>query len=555
MQTLLDRLFISSAQTPEKPFLIFWQDGKYRVINYAAFLDMAKSLAAFLDAQLGDRKGVVFIVMQHHPMLHALFVACMMKGLTPSYLPFPTPKQDPDIYFSSHEKLFERTQPAAIITYDALVEPLNRIKPEQTRLIPFETYAHQGYYDPARSMPRADDIALLQHSSGTTGLKKGVELTYGQIARQVEAYAGKAELSVSSTVVSWLPLYHDMGLLTSFLIPLSLGASVVSINAFDWVKEPGLLLKAIEIFHGTHTWLPNFAFGHIVKATPPEAEFDLSSMRAFISCSEPAKPATIKAFAERFGAGGGGLDKIQACYAMAETVFAVSQHPLHQANRSVTFDMKALGSGVIAPGREGDAAGLTLVSNGPPVPGLSVGVLGAGGVDQGASSSMVGEIVVRGDFVFNRYYRNDEASAEAFVDGWYKTGDLGFLHGGELFICGRTKDVIIVHGRNYYAHDIEEIASATEGVIPGRVVAIGIDDAGTGSEEVLLLVETQLQSGESVDHKALRRELKRAIFERLELMPKDIEFVSPGWLVKTTSGKISRVENLKRFQNRAMAEN
>ncbi|MDR7117310.1 acyl-CoA synthetase (AMP-forming)/AMP-acid ligase II [Caulobacter sp. BE254] len=478
-----------------------------------------------------------------------MFVACMLKGLTPSYLPFPTPKQDPELYFASHKTLFERTQPAAIITYDELMESLVGISPQGADLISLNSYVHDGYYDASNAMPAPTDIALLQHSSGTTGLKKGVALTYGQIARQVESYAGSAKLDASSTVASWLPLYHDMGLLTSFLIPMSVGASVVSLSAFEWVKDPGLLLKVIEIFNCTHTWLPNFAFSHIVKAVPPEAEFNLSSMQAFISCSEPPKAVTMRAFAERFGPSGAGIEKLQACYAMAETVFAVSQHPLGKPNRVVAFDAKALGEGAVVSVAAAAAGAQSLVSNGPLVSGIKAGVLLADGkIDASVNSPAVGEIVVSGDFVFEGYYRNPIGTTEAFTGEWYKTGDLGFLLGGELYVCGRTKDVIIVHGRNYYAHDIEEIASTLSGVIPGRAVAIGIDDPVSASEEVLLLVESSLEGENTAEHKALRRELKRAIFERLELTPKDVGFVQPGWLVKTTSGKLSRVENLARYR-------
>ncbi len=191
---------------------------------------------------------------------------------------------------------------------------------------------------------------------------------------------------------------------------------------------------------------------------------------------------------------------------------------------------------------------MDLVSNGPPVPGIEVGIRSEDGTVTSHGSDRIGEIVVRGDFVFDGYYRNESATVDAFIDGWYRTGDLGFLHAGELFICGRTKDVIIVHGRNYYSHDIEEIVSTVPGVIPGRAVAIGVDDIASGSEELLLLVETKWPEADVENRKLLRREIKRMVFERLELTPRDVEFVTTGSLVKTTSGKFSRVENLKRYQ-------
>ena len=546
MQTIIDKLVLHAMETPHKPFLVFWEEERYRVITYREFLNLSRSLAQFLERQDGAQDGPVFIVLQHHPLLHAMFVACMLSGRTPAYLPFPTPKQDPKAYFASHKALFERTRPAAIVTYDDLVQPIREILPDGTQILNIRDYAHAGYADVGDTS--AETVALLQHSSGTTGLKKGVELTYGQIGRQVASYADVAGLNQDSIVVSWLPLYHDMGLLTSFLIPLSLGASVVAINPFEWVRNPPLLLRAIEMFHGTHTWLPNFAFNHIVNATPSDASFNLRSMEAFISCSEPAKASTFKAFAARFHDSGVGAEKLQACYAMAETVFAVSQHCLNMPNRVVSLDVDAFGQGRVVM-TAGDAEPrIDLVSNGPAIAGIEVGIRRDDGAIVSHSSKMIGEILVRGDFVFDGYYRNEDATAEAFVEGWYRTGDLGFLDAGELFICGRTKDVIIVHGRNYYSHDIEEIVSTVKGVIPGRAVAIGLDDAATSSEELLLLVETQLLEGDDQNLKLLRREIKKAVFERLELTPREVEFVPPGSLVKTTSGKFSRVENLKRYQ-------
>lgn len=543
MQTLVESLVRHATDTPHKPFLVFWEEGRYRVISYQEFLSLCQSLVDFLTAEPDSDEGVVCIVMQHHPLLHAMFIACMMCGKTPAYLPFPTPKQDHEIYFSSHKALFERIRPSTIVTYGDLAGPLANIAPSNVKILNIDNYVHRGYADIATTKP--DDAALIQHSSGTTGLKKGVELTFRQIEQQVHSYALASGLDRDSVIVSWLPLYHDMGLLTSFLIPLSLGASVVSISPFEWVRDPAILLRAIGMFNGTHTWLPNFAFNHIVNATPPNERFQLKTMKAFISCSEPAKAPTIKGFAGRFAVDGAEMQKLRACYAMAETVFAVSQS---KEPSVLSLDVEAFGQGQVSVVTDEREARIDLVSNGKPIEGIEVGIRTEDGNIARESSEVIGEILVRGGFVFNGYYRNEAATTDAFIDRWYRTGDLGFLYNGELYICGRTKDVIIVHGRNYYSHDIEEILSTIDGVIPGRAVAIGVDDATTGSEELLILVESRLEPTDRASHKALRREIKRAVFDRLELTPRDVAFVPPGWLVKTTSGKFSRVENLKRFR-------
>ena len=479
----------------------------------------------------------------------------MMQGSTPSYLPFPTIKQDPALYFESHKKLFSLTQPVAIITYTELIPSLKQIISDDVTVIDINDYAHQDYLDDTASDIPLDRVALLQHSSGTTGLKKGVALTYRQIETQAAAYGPMIGMDDSSVVVSWLPLYHDMGLFTSFLIPLSRGASIVSLDAFEWVKSPMLLLQSLALFKGTHTWLPNFAFNHIVNATPATATFELQGTKAFISCSEPVKPATISRFVERFAASGVTAEKVQACYAMAEASFAVSQHPLDRPARVTRFDKRALDTSqlVFAADSHSETT-IEMVSNGPAIPGAEIGIaLPDGSVTTAPNNRQVGEIIVRGPFVFDCYYNNPEATQAARIGDWYKTGDVGFVYEGELYICGRTKELVIVHGRNYYLHDIEEIVSGVPAVIPGRAVAIGVEDPGDGAEEILLLVETEydLAAPDTEEaHKELRRAIKRSVFNMLELMPRHVEFVPRGWLVKTTSGKISRVENLRRYREK-----
>ena len=156
------------------------------------------------------------------------------------------------------------------------------------------------------------------------GLKKGVRLTFRQIAAQVAAYVPTIQLSESSTLVSWLPLYHDMGLFTAFIIPMTVGATVVSIDPFEWVRQPPLLLELIERFHGSRVFMPNFAFNHIVNSTPPDAHYDLRSMIAFFSCSEPVKPASFDYFLNQFTNSGVDATKLQTCYAMAEACFPFS---------------------------------------------------------------------------------------------------------------------------------------------------------------------------------------------------------------------------------------
>ena len=192
----------------------------------------------------------------------------------------------------------------------------------------------------------------------------------------------------------------------------------------------------------------------------------------------------------------------------------------------------------------GEAEAVELTSNGPPIPGIEIAI---GGEDIAtAPDTAVGEILLRGPFVFDGYFDAPGLTAAAFRDDWYKTGDIGFLRGGELFICGRLKELVIVNGRNFYCHDIEAAASSVPGVAPGRALAIGVEPGDAG-EQVLILAETLADAPDAI---TLARAIKARVFDALELMPQKVELVPRGWLVKTTSGKLSRSENLRRLRER-----
>ncbi|ACL57701.1 AMP-binding protein [Methylobacterium nodulans] len=559
--TLLGRLEQHARGTPDKPFLVHHQGGRYAILTFSDVQALASRIAGALSdiAEGHPDSRVVLLFLKHHPRQLPAYLGAMMAGLIPSFMAFPTPKQDPALYWASHAALIARIRPAAIVTYREIAAELTALCADlPTRVLLIDELGNdaQGREEAGPGVkPRPGDTALLQHSSGTTGLKKGVQLTFAQIEAQAAAYAPTIRLDSDSTVVSWLPYYHDMGLFTAFLVPLTVGAAVVSMDAFEWVARPASLFEAIERFRGTHCWLPNFAFQHLVNTVSPGGadgrHYQLASIRTFVSCSEPVKSASLQRFAQAFATCGVRAEQLTACYAMAETGFAVSQSDpdRHAPVRWYAADALASRSRAVAVAPDHPGA-RPLVSNGVPLAGVEVRILPldrcAGACGDGPDSALVGEIAVRGPIVFSGYYEDLETTRAAFEDGWYRTGDIGFLDDGELFISGRVKDVIIVHGRNYYAHDIEEVVSAEAGVVPGRAVAVGVMNEEVGSEDVVVLAETRLEA--EAELRALKRAIKRSIFDRLELTVRSVHLVQPGWLTKTSSGKISRSENLARYR-------
>jgi acyl-CoA synthetase (AMP-forming)/AMP-acid ligase II len=368
-------------------------------------------------------------------------------------------------------------------------------------------------------------------------------LEHRAVVAQIEAFSRVVPLGSGDLVASWLPLYHDMGLIACFVIPLALGVPLALQDPIEWARNPARLFAAIERHRATHVWLPNFAFNHLRLTVPKAAHFDLSSIKAFINCSEPCKAASFDGFAERFAEFGVLPDMVATSYAMAEAVFAVTQSPIGVPPARLTVDSDALRARhSLLPCPPGAAAGVDLVSTGRLLPGMRLAVLGED--LSPLAEGKVGQIALAGEFIFQGYYANPDATAEALRDGWFLTGDLGAVVDREVYVTGRLKDVIIVNGRNFYAHDIEECASRVAGVKPGRAVAFPIENAIAGSEEVVVVAETAL---EPERHRDLGRGIKAALVEELGLTAVR-PFPAPlGWLVKTTSGKISRKENAEKF--------
>lgn len=527
-----------------KPFLALYRGNRFRLISYRD-LDARARRWASLYRRLGVPPGeVVVIVLQHSGDLYSAFLGAMMAGVIPSYLPFPNVKQDPRLYWDAHRLLFERIRPRAAVTYAENAEALKAIaEPVDCPLIVAGVDPLPEDDGVASATPAEGDVALLQHSSGTTGLKKGVALTYGQIARHTAAYARSVDFGPDDVVASWLPLYHDMGLITSFIMPLTKGASVVALDPFEWVANPASILTAIGRHRATHSWQPNFALAHMTRTLPAKFKADLSSIKCMISTSEPCKQATFDAFNATFAPYGLAPGRLVTSYGMAESVFVTTQSALDAQPRSVRVDADALRAERRALVREpGAARSEVFMSCGRPIDGLEVRI----DAENAPDGSPVGEICVRGDFLFEGYHKNAEATAEAFdAEGWYRSGDIGFLIDGEIYVCGRKKELLIIHGRNFYANDIEHVVNGVAGVKPGRTVAFAIYEETTGSEEAVVIVESDLV--DKAGRRDLKRAVKTAVYDVLDLGLREVVLVSPGWLVKSTAGKTSRSENIKKY--------
>ena len=529
--------------TPQRLFGMFHDGDDWHRLETDAFMRRALQFSA-LYAGAGVGSGdIVLIIMEHGIDAHACFVGAMLIGAVPAFMPSPSVKQDADLYWRQHREVFSHAQPRAILVYDRLAEAVSEAASGTGAAILAASAVESHHPAALGALPDAKAIALLQHSSGTTGLKKGVKLSYQAIHDQLAAY--RIALSLDEVAeprfASWLPLYHDMGLISSFMMPLWRGIPILSIDPFEWTRRPALLFEAIEQFRGTHAWVPNFALRHHVKSARPRDTYDLSSLVALIGCSEPNKPEAFDSFVERFAAWGVTEATPQGCYAMAETVFAMSQTRIGEKLRRLAVDRDALQKhGEVRPPAD-DAEPLVLLSNGKPIPGCRIAILHAGDF---TGERVVGEVCVTAPYLFSGYHNSPALSEQAFFGEWLRTGDLGFLDGGEVFIVGRLKDVIILNGKNVFAHDVEAAISRVPQIKPGRAVAFGHYMQALGSEQLVIVAEC-LDWQTDPDH--IAQTVNRVVSQDVGVTCGDVRLVEQGWLVKTTSGKVSRSENLKKY--------
>jgi acyl-CoA synthetase (AMP-forming)/AMP-acid ligase II len=551
MLTVAQTIFRHYQDTPGKVCLTLLETRQPdKPITYDLLFRASLSYTRALVEQRVQPGEVIILILPHGEALVYAFFGAVLAGAVPAIMPFLTEKLSPEQYHRSLKALFAVTRPAAVITSSDFLSEVQRAMgtDSSVRLVlDAGQIANQAVADgaPLPGLQRQpSDLVLLQHSSGTTGLQKGVALSNRAVFNQVEAYAPAIQLSSQDVVVSWLPLYHDMGLIAGFLMPLLTGTHLVLMSPFDWVRAPYRLLQAVSRYKGTLSWLPNFAYNFCAqKIRPRDLEnVDLSSWRAVINCSEPMYWSSHAQFLQRFQPYGLRPQALATCYAMAENVFAVTQGGIDQPVRVDEIDRRALQEQRRATPAQGNGA-IKMLSAGRPIHNTSVRILD----DHGAPlpERRVGEIALQSNCLLSSYYNRPELTSQSFRDGWYLTGDLGYLADGEVFITGRKKDLIIVGGKNIYPQDLEYLAGEVPGVHPGRVAVFGLPNETTGTEEVVLVAETDLPDPQSWP--TLADELRSVITRSSDIALRRVHIVPHGWLLKTSSGKVARRANRDKY--------
>ena len=552
MTTFPERLKSLYTQDPERAAITLQQAGRDDLpINFHQLMRGASAYARTY-AREGLQPGeVVVLILQHGEDLIYAFWGAILHGAIPSIMPFLTEKLSPERYRADLSALVSVTRPAGIVTYPEFeAEVHSALNADRSVRAVVTTDRLEPQADPdfaalSGFQRQPTDIVLLQHSSGTTGLQKGVALAHQAVFNQLNAYSAALNLNADDVVVSWLPLYHDMGLIAGFLMPILSGTPLVLSSPFDWVRAPYRLMHSVTRYKGTLSWLPNFAYNFCAqKIRERNLEgVDLSTWRAIINCSEPVRWESHQAFYEKFKAYGLRYEALQASYAMAENVFGVTQSDLSEPPMVEEIDREAFMVERVAKAPFDGRPAMKMMSSGKPLSNTRVRVVNEKGED--LPERVIGELVLQSDCMLTEYYNRPDATEKALIGGWYYTGDYGYVSQGEVFVSGRKKDMIIVGGKNVYPQDLESLTYEVPGVHAGRSVAFGLFDEEEGTEEVVIIAE--VDSEDEAERQKVADAIRLHVTKNSAIALRHVKVVGPKWIVKTSSGKTARSANKEKF--------
>jgi fatty-acyl-CoA synthase len=552
MTTFPGRLKALHARAPERIALTLqFSNADDLPVTFDALMRGSAAYARALSSA-GIKPGdVVILILQHGVELAYAFWGTILHGAIPSIMPFLTEKLSPERYRADLSALISVTRPAAVLTYSefesevrsAVVEGGSVRAVIVAERVDGKTELDFDALYGFQRMP--DEIVLLQHSSGTTGLQKGVALSHQAVFNQLDAYGNALALNGKDVIVSWLPLYHDMGLIAGFILPILSGVHLVLQSPFDWVRAPYKLMQAVTKYRGTLTWLPNFAYNFCAqKIRDRHLEgVDLSSLRAVINCSEPVRWESHQAFFEKFKGYGLKYEALQTSYAMAENVFGVTQSRLGSELAVLEIDREAFMSERVAKSLVEGHPSMKMMSSGRPLDNVKIKVLDDNRNE--VADRVIGELALQSDCMLTGYYHREDATQQAFADGWYLTGDYGFVSDGEVFVSGRKKDMIIVGGKNVYPQDLEALTYEVPGVHAGRSVAFGMFNEEQGTEDVVIIAEVDSEDG--VEQQRVAEAIRAHVTKNSAIALRYVKVVDPKWILKTSSGKTARSANKEKF--------
>jgi fatty-acyl-CoA synthase len=543
--TLMDSL-TALAGVSSRGVTFYDAKGRSERLSYGELWDRALRFAAGLR-KLGLEPGdpLVLILTEPKDAIIAI-LGSIAAGCPPAPVYPPMSAQAIPAFLKLVGHVATRAKAPLVVAAEQVypfLGTLLRSCPTVRQIQRFGAVSASADFTPEQVSPH--NLAFLQFTSGSTSAPKGVAVTHRCLATNLWMIREASRMNEQSAVVTWLPVYHDMGLIGTVLNAITLQIELAVMSPRTFLRDPRLWLEAIGRHGGTHTAAPNFAYGLCRKRIADPSGIDLSTMRVFICGAEPIVPETLELFAQHFAPTGLDPKALVPAYGLAEATLAVTFTPYGTGLHTDEVDANALHADRTAKEGLPGLGQLRVPSSGVAMPGLEVAIRDP---DNGKSvpDRRVGEIVVKGPSVTPGYIHDPEATyASRTADGWLRTGDLGYLSQGHLFVCGRIKDVIILRGRNLHAHDIEALASQVPDIRTGNVVAFGAP--GRDGDEGRLVVVAEARKPDEAN--LIARAVRGQVQESLGVVVDEIVVVPPGTLPKTSSGKLKRIETKNRWQS------
>ena len=550
MRTFIDVLR-DNAEHADRAVTFARTTGAERVVSYPALWLEARRRAHALQ-RLGVRRGDrVAIVLPEPDEFVLTFIGALAAGAVavPIYPPQTLAKLE--AYADTVRHVLGASGAELLVTSDALrpmiaEHLLGEGRGGGTRIV-LESELHDPDGDASRTPdPVAlGDVAFLQFTSGSTSRPKGVMVTHENLSVNARAIMFDGLRSTpEDRGVSWLPLFHDMGLIGFVIAPVYALVQVMFLPTMAFIRRPSLWLDAIHRFRGSITFAPNFAFALATRAVTDaqSASWDLSCLRALGCGAEPIQPGVLRAFLDRFAPRGLKPESVLPCYGMAEATLAITFHDVAAPLKTDVVDVASMRAGRAAAADGTADSTLELVACGRPFPDHEIRIVDPAGRVLGPRE--VGEIQLKGPSVTAGYWGDPVATEETFGAGWLKTGDLGYLADGDLYVCGRSKDLIILNGKNFYPQDIEHVVSRVEGIRDGQCVAFSRLDA-TGAEQAIVVAESAKRAASSP---AIAQAVVNAVRAETGLLLGEVHLIKRGTLPKTSSGKVRRAETRRRLE-------
>ena len=547
-ETLVDLLLLYAANSPDKPHIFFqMENGGEEIITYGQLLTSALRVAAGLRDR-GLKEGDTVAIMQPTtPKFFYTFFGTMLAGGIPVPIYPPFRMHMLESYARVESIILRNAEARFLVTFEE-AENLSRLLKGFVPSLKEVTTVDDLMSDQTLkdiSQPKSDSFAFIQYTSGSTSDPKGVLLSHFNLIKNISTYGKSVKLNPDDVVVSWLPLYHDFGLIGAWLGSLYHGMPLVLLTPFSFLNHPERWLWAIHYHRGTVSGAPNFAYEFCVRKIEPSMieGLDLSSWRLAANGAEKVYPRTLQDFNNKFAPYGLKRTTLMPVYGLAESTVGLTIPPLNREFLIDTVDRKKLEEERIA---EPATANHTLefVGCGMAMPEHEIRVVD----DEGhvLPERHIGNLHFRGPSNMQGYFNNPRATAAVYHDGWIDSGDLAYLVNGEVFPTGRRKDLIIKAGRNLYPAEIEELVGNVPGIRQGCVIAFGLTDTERGTEKLVVVAETR-ETKKTAREKIIT-DINETMSVALDIIPDEVVLVATRVVPKTSSGKLQRSACKKMYE-------